>query len=262
MNIHPSAIVHPDAELAEGVEIQPYSIIGPHVRIGRGTRVGPHCVIDGRTEIGENNEFFSGAQIGILSQDKKHKLGLIGRTAIGNGNQFREHVTISASTMESFDDDHRVTSIGDDCLLMAYCHVAHDCHLGNTIVMASGAMISGHVDVEDYAILSGKCGIHQECVIGKFAFVGGMTRVVKDVPPFLLVEGNPARCCGPNSVGLRRAGFTQEARGRIKEMYRIVYRSGLNTTQALHEIEARVLESEERTHFVEFIRKSIRGITQ
>lgn len=259
--VHPSAIVHPKAQLDEGVDIQAFSIIGPEVRIGKGTIVGPHCVIEGRTVIGEHNHFFSGSNIGILSQDKKHRDGLVGRTVIGDNNYFREHVTVSASTMTSFDDDHRVTSVGDGCLFMAYSHVAHDCHVGTNVIMANCASLSGHVEVEDHAILGGLCGIHQECVIGRLAFVGGMSRVSKDVPPYMIVEGNPARVYGPNSVGLRRFGMTPESRRRVKQMFKILYRSDFNTTQAMHEIEASVDDSEERTNFVDFIRKSIRGIT-
>lgn len=261
MNIHPTAIIDPKAELASDVEVQPFSIVGPHVTIGAGSVIGPHCVITGRTDIGENNRIFSGCQIGVLSQDLKHKEGLVGRTIIGNNNVLREHVTVSASTMTSYDDDHRTTSLGNSCLLMAYTHVAHDCHLGDHIVMANCASLSGHVDVEDRAILGGLSGIHQECVIGTMAFVGGMTRVTKDVPPYMIVEGNPGRCHGPNSVGLRRVGYDADARRRIKQMHRIMFRSNLNTTQALQEIEATVEESDERNHFVDFVRKSIRGIS-
>ena len=262
MNIHPTAIVSSSAELADDVEVHAFSIIGPHVRIGAGSVVGSHCVIEGITAIGKNNRIFSGAQLGVLSQDLKHKAGLIGRTEIGNNNQIREHVTVSASTVSGDEDSHRVTSIGDNCLFMAYTHVAHDCHLGSNIIMANCASLAGHVDVDDGAILGGLCGVHQECSIGKLAFIGGCSRISKDVPPFMIAEGNPCRCVGPNSVGLRRNGFDEAARTRIKQMYKIMYRSHLNTTQALHEIEKSVEESRERTIFVDFVRKSLRGITQ
>ena len=261
MKIHPTAIVDPGAELPDEGEIQAYSIIGPDVVIGSGTVVGPHCVIVGETIIGENNHIYSGAQIGILSQDLKHRPGLTGRTVIGNSNMIREHVTVSASTMTGADDHHRVTSIGDDCMFMANSHVAHDCHVGNRVIMANCVSLSGHVDVEDKAILGGLSGVHQECVIGTMAFVGGMTRVVKDVPPYMIVEGNPARCHGPNTVGLRRNGFDAEQRQLIKALYRIMYRSGLNTTQALHEIEATTADVPEREVFLHFFRRSLRGVT-
>ena len=262
MKIHPTAIVHPRAELDDGVEVQAFSIIGPHVRIAGGTIIGPHCVIEGRTVMGKNNRLFSGAQIGILCQDLKHKAGMIGRVTIGDGNMFREHVTISASTLESYDDEHRVTAIGNSCLFMAYSHVAHDCHLGSHIIMGNCAALAGHIDVEDRATINGLSGVHQECVIGTMSYIAGMSRVTKDVPPYMIVEGHPARCFGPNTVGLRRNGLSADARSRIKAMYKIMFRSDLNTTQALHEIEATVAESEERDIFVEFVRKSLRGITK
>ena len=260
MKIHPTAIVHPDAQLADDVEVQPYSIVGRHVSLGAGCIVGPHCVLEGRTEIGNRNRFFSGAQIGVRSQDMKHHPDLVGRLVIGDDNIFREHMTASASTMESEEDNHRATRIGDGCLFMAYSHVAHDCHLGNSVVMSNSAALGGHVEIHDHAILGGLCGVHQEGIVGKMAFIGGLTRVAKDAPPYMIVDGNPARCIGPNTVGLRRQGMDAEARGRVKQIYKIIYRSDLNTTQALHEIERAVADSEERDVFLEFIRKSVRGI--
>ena len=262
MIIHPTAIVDPHAELEEGVEIQAFTLVGPHVKIGSGTTVGPHCVIDGRTVIGTGNRIFSGAQIGVLSQDLKHKAGLIGRTIIGNNNVIREHVTISAATMTSYDDEHRCTSIGNTCMFMAYSHVAHDCHVGNGVILANCAALAGHVEVEDKAILGGLAGIHQECVVGTMSFVGGLTRASRDVLPYMLVDGSPARCVGPNSVGLKRNGLDIAQRNRIKQMYKILFRSDLNTTQALHEIENSVEDSTEKTKILEFVRKSLRGITK
>lgn len=260
MSIHPTAIVHPDAELSEGVEVQPFTIIGPYVSIGKGTVVGPHCVIEGRTRIGDGNRFYSGAQIGVRSQDLKHKDGLVGRVEIGNDNVFREHVSVSASTLSSEEDDHRVTSLGDNCLLMTCCHVAHDCHLGSDIVMANCATLAGHVDIHDKVILGGLSAVHQECVVGAMAFIGGMSRLVKDAPPFMIIEGNPSRCAGPNSLGLRRNGLDETARAQVKKMYKILWRSGLNTTQALREIETSMDNSRERDLLVSFVRKSVRGI--
>lgn len=260
MAIHPTAIIHPDAELAEDTEVQAYTIIGPGVRVGARTIIGPHCVMDGRTEIGEDNRFFSGAQIGVLSQDLKHRADLVGRTTIGNGNVFREHFSVSASTVSSEDDEHRVTSIGDNCLFMTCAHVAHDCHLGNQVIMANNSALAGHVDMGNNATVGGLSAIHQECRVGAFAFVGGMARIVKDVPPYMIVEGNPAVCCGLNAVGLQRNGFDEAARKRIKALYKLMYRSNLNTTQAVREIENSVEDSEERNRFLEFIRTSSRGI--
>jgi UDP-N-acetylglucosamine acyltransferase len=260
MNIHETAIVHSDAKLAADVEVQAFSIIGAHVSIGAGTVVGPHCVIEGNTKIGERNQFFSGSQIGVLSQDLKHGNNLVGTTIIGNDNMFREHTSVSASTMEEDSDDHRVTTIGSNCLFMASSHIAHDCHVGNNIIMANCVCLSGHVDVHDNAIIGGLSGVHQFSVVGRSSFVGGMSRVQKDAPPFMIVEGNPSRCIGPNTVGLQRRGFTKEQRDRVKRIYKIMYRSNLNTTQALQEIETSVEDSDERTIFLEFVRKSVRGI--
>lgn len=260
MSIHPTAIIHPDAQLHTSVKVEAYSIIGAQVTIGAGTVVGPHCVIDGRTEIGEGNRFFSGAQIGVLSQDLKHNPELVGRARIGDRNVIREHVSMSASTMESDVDDHRATTMADGCLLMACSHVAHDCHLGSEVIMANCVCLSGHVEIEDKAIVSGLAGVHQEVMIGTLSFVGGMARVSKDVPPYMLVEGDPPRCIGPNSVGLRRNGLSESERASIKKMYKIMYRADLNTTQALQEIERAVEDNDVRTHFVEFVRKSVRGI--
>ena len=262
MKIHPSAIIHPDAQLAEDVEVQAFSIIGPQVKIGAGTLVGPHCVIEGDTVIGERARFFSGAQIGIPSQDLKHNQGLSGRTIIGNDSTFREFVTVTSSTVESEADYERATTIGDHCLLMTYVHVGHDCHLGNTIVLASYVGLSGHVTMDDNVNVGGITGIHQDVHVGGFSFLSGHSRVVRDPAPYMVVEGNPCKCHGPNSIGLERNGFDKAARKRIKEIYKIMYRSSLNTTQALDEIERSVDESEERDHFVGFVRQSVRGIIQ
>ena len=260
MTIHPTAIVHPGAELGADVDVQAYTIIGPHVRVGRGTSIGPHCVIDGRTLIGEANRIFSGAQIGVLSQDLKHRHDLVGRCVIGNRNIFREHASVSASTMASDADEHRVTSIGDDCMFMSCSHVAHDCHVGDHVILANCALLAGHVDVEDRAILGGLAGVHQETKVGTMAFIGGMSRISKDAPPFMIAEGNPPRIAGPNVVGLTRSGMEEPARRRVKLMYKIMWRSGLNTKQALDEIEKSVEPSIEREIFVEFVQHSIRGI--
>lgn len=262
MKIHPTAIIDPKAELAEDVEVQPYTIIGSQVHIGRGSVVGPHCVIDGRTIIGENNSFFSGSQIGVMCQDLKHNMKLTGRVEIGDNNTFREHVTISASTMSSYNDDHRITTIGNNCLFMAYSHVGHDCQLGSEIIMGNCATLAGHVHVEDYAFFAGLSAVHQFCAVGTIAMIGGLAAVSKDVPPYTMIAGNPARFCGLNSVGLRRRGIDSVTRRQIKEMTRIMFRSSFNTTQALHEIERVVEDTSARTHFLDFFRKSIRGVTK
>lgn len=260
MNIHPTAIVHEDAQLDDGVQVHPFSIIGAKVRIGGGTVVGPHCVVEGDTTIGDNNRLYSGAQIGVASQDLKHDHRLDGPVSIGASNVFREHVTISAATMTGDGDEGRITSIGDGCLFMAYSHVGHDCHVGSSVIMANCASLAGHVTVEDKVIIGGLSGIHQDCKIGALAFIGGLTRINKDVPPYMIMEGVPARCFGPNSVGLGRNGFDEDARSRVRNLYKILYRSNLNVSQALAEIEANVEPCDEREHMLSFVRSSKRGI--
>lgn len=262
MNIHSMAIVHPGAKLASDVEVQAFSIIGPGVKIGRGTIVGPHCVIDGDTEIGEDNRFSSGAQVGIPTQDLKHDKSLIGRTRIGNRNVVREFATITASTMPTKDQADRVTSLGDDNLVMTYVHIGHDCHVGNGVILASYCALAGHVDVHDFANIAGMAACHQDVRVGAHTFVGGMSRVTMDCAPYMITAGNPPRCAGPNLVGLERRGFSAEARARVKELHRIMFRAKLNTTQALAEIDRSVDASPEREYFVEFVKNSARGITK
>ena len=265
MRIHSSSIVHPKAQLAEDVEVQPFTIIDEDVRIGPGTVVGPHCVITGHTVIGAKNHIYSGAQIGVLSQDLKQRAGMTGKVVIGDGNAIREFVTISASALygpEDEDKPEKITSIGDSCLFMAYSHVAHDCQVGDGVIMANSVALSGHVEVQDWAIIGGLSGVHQFCIIGVNAFIGGMSRISKDVPPFMIVEGNPSRCHGPNLVGLERNGFDKEARARIKQMYKLLYRSGLNTSQAIEEIEDGIKDCEERRILLSFVRQSERGLTK
>jgi len=260
MKIHPTALVDAGAQLADDVEVQAYTIVGPHVRIDSGTIVGPHCVIEGRTVIGKNNQFFSGAQVGVLSQDLKHNPAFTGRTVIGDNNQIREHVTISASTIGSEEEKDRITSIGSNCLFMACAHVAHECHVGDYVIMANQVALGGHVRLEDRVIIGGLSGVHQFCQVGKLCMVGGLTRIWSDAPPYMIIDGNPARCTGPNIIGLRRRGISPEGLKRIKQMYKIVYRSNLNVTQALAKIESTVDECEERAYFLAFVRKSGRGI--
>lgn len=262
MNIHPMAIVHPDAELAADVEVQAFSIIGPRVRIGRGTIVGPHCVLDGDTIIGEHNRFSSGAQVGIPTQDLKHDLSLVGKTRIGDRNVVREFATITASTVPSADQADRMTSIGNDNLLMTYVHIGHDCHVDNHCIIASYCALAGHVDVHDYANIAGMAAFHQDVRVGAHAFIGGMSRVTMDCAPYMITAGNPPRCAGPNAVGMERRGVSPEARARVKELHRIMFRSKLNTTQALAEVERSVDASPERDYFVEFVRNSARGVTK
>lgn len=262
--IHPTAIVDPGAELGDDVEVKPYAIIEGNVIIGDHSIIGPYCVIGAGTVMGKNNICYSGAQIGVSPQDLKHLRDKFGKTIIGDNNIFREFVTVSSSTIysESEEEFQKATKIGSNCLFMACTHVAHDCHVGDNVIMANNSALAGHVVVEDYAIIGGLSGIHQFCTVGQHSFVGGMSRVSKDVLPYMITEGYPAQCFGPNIVGLQRRGFSSEAISRIKEMYRIIYRSQYNLQQAVQVILEKIPDSPEKTVILEFISKSKRGISK
>lgn len=260
MNIHSTAIVHPTAVLAEDVEVQAFTIIEANVHIGAGSKIGPHCVIGAGTVMGTNNRAFSGAQIGVMPQDLKHKQGAAGKTRVGDHNVFREFVTISSSTDYGDGDDHKVTSIGSDCLFMACSHVGHDCVVGDRVIMANCAALAGHVAVQEKAIIGGLSGVHQFCTVGTMAFLGAMSRVAQDALPYMILAGQPTVCHGPNVVGLERNGMSKEAISCVRKMYKLLYRSHLNTSQALRAIEEHVEDCEERRVILDFIRQSKRGI--
>jgi len=255
MGIHPTAIISPEAKLAEDVEIGPYSIIGPDVEIGKGTVVGPHAVIEGPTRIGTGCRIFQFASIGAPPQDLKFK-GERCEVIIGNNNTIREFVTIHRATSA----DIAMTCMGDNNLLMAYCHVAHNCKLGNNIIMSNAANLAGHVHVEDYAIIGGMSGVHQFTRIGCHAMISGASAVTQDVPPYVTVAGNHARPYGLNLIGLKRRGFSDETVGYLKKAYRIVFRSSLLLTQAAEKIRKEITGSPEVNHFVAFIEQSTRGV--
>jgi UDP-N-acetylglucosamine acyltransferase len=231
VNIHPTAIISPEATLADGVDVGPYSIIGPDVHIGKNTLVGPHVVIETQTDIGENNRIAQFASIGGAPQDLKYR-GEPTRVVIGNHNN----------------------------LLMAYCHVAHNCKLGDHVVMANAANLAGHVHVEDHAIIGGLTGIHQFTRIGAHCIIGGASAVTKDIPPFVMASGNFAKLFGLNTIGLKRRGFTDETIAALKEAYRIVFRSSRLLADAIQNVEHQVEDLPEVRQFLDFIRKSERGI--
>ncbi|MBU4074362.1 MAG: acyl-ACP--UDP-N-acetylglucosamine O-acyltransferase [Proteobacteria bacterium] len=255
MNIHPTAFISPDATLEEGVEVGPYSIVGPDVHIGKNTVIGPHVVIESRTDMGEGCRISPFASIGGAPQDLKYR-GEETRVVIGSHNTIREYVTINRATIS----DIGVTIIGDHNLLMAYCHVAHNCKLGNHIVMVNAANLAGHVHVEDFAIIGGLTGVHQFTRIGAHCIIGGASAVTKDIPPFVIASGNFAKLYGLNMIGLKRRGFTDETIGAIKEAYRIVFRSSLLLSAAIKKVEEVVEDLPEVRQFLDFIRKSERGI--
>jgi UDP-N-acetylglucosamine acyltransferase len=230
--IHPTAIVHPNANIARGVDIGPYCLVGENVSIGKGTVLQAHVVINGWTSLGEDCEIYPFATIGASSQDRKYT-GERAFTKIGSRTVLREYVSVQRATGED-----AVTAVGDDCLLLAYVHIAHNCVLGNHVTMSNLAQLAGHVEVGDFVTIGGQAGVHQFTRIGRYAMVGGASKITKDVPPFFLIEGNPAEPYGLNSVGLRRAGFSAEERNEIKKFYKILYNPKLNVSQAVEEMKA------------------------
>lgn len=255
MKIHPTAIISPDAQLEEGVEIGPYSIIGVDVKIGKNTIIGPHTVIDDYTHIGEGNKIFQFCSIGAPPQDLKFG-GEKTRAIIGNFNTIREFVTINRATSS----DIGMTFIGNHNLLMAYVHIAHNCKLGNNIVMVNVAGLAGHVHVEDHAIVGGLTGVHQFCHIGAHCMIGGASAVSKDVPPYTIAQGNHAKLFGLNLIGLKRRNFPGNTIKAITEVYRIIFRSQLLLEDAIKKAEAEVEDLPEVRNFIKFIKESERGV--
>lgn len=256
--IHPTAVIHPNAQLHPTVQVGAYAVIGEHVKIGAGSVVGHHVVIEGWTEIGERNQIFPGAAIGLEPQDLKYD-GSLGLVRIGNGNQIREFVTIHRPTFAD-----RITLIGNGNLLMAYVHVGHECVIEDQVIIANSVQMAGHVHIESKARLSGVLGIHQFVWIGRHAMIGGMSRIDRDVPPFVIVEGNPSRIRAFHQIGLQRSGFSAEEIGLLKKAYRTVFRSGLPMNQGLEQLDL-LPENEHIQHFQQFIQLSLspgrRGLT-
>jgi UDP-N-acetylglucosamine acyltransferase len=231
--IHPTAIVDPQAELADDVRIGPYAVIGPQVRIGSGTSVGPHCVIEGRTTIGRDNRFFQFSSIGAMPQDMSHG-GEVTELVIGDRNTVREFCTFNTGTFK----EEGVTRIGSDNWIMAYVHIAHDVRLGSHTVLANGVTLAGHVHIGDWAVVGGLSGVHQFVHIGAHAMIGFQAHVSQDVPPFMTAEGHPLALRTVNLTGLKRRDFSAERMAQIKEMHRLLYRKGLTLDQAKAEIAA------------------------
>lgn len=256
-NIHPTAFVDPKAELGDDVEIGPFAFVGEFAKIGNGTKLLHHACVEGHTTLGEKNVVGSFAVLGGTPQDLKYK-GEPTRLEIGDRNQFRECVTVNLGTVTG----SGVTKIGNDCLIMAYCHIAHDCVVNNNVIMANYSGLSGHVVLEDWVILSGVCGVSQFLRVGKHAFIGGMTGVRKDVAPYVILVGDPSEVRGLNLVGLRRRGFDGERLKAVGEAYKIYFESGLEREQALVELEKRFPSQADVNYFTDFIRKSEKGISR
>jgi UDP-N-acetylglucosamine acyltransferase len=251
------AVVSPQAQLASDVEVGPFSVIGPGVEIGAGTWIGPHAVINGPTRIGKDNKIFQFASLGDAPQDKKYK-GEPTRLEIGYRNVFRESCTVNRGTTH----DTGVTRIGDDNLFMAYSHVAHDCQLGNKIVMSNVATLGGHVEVGDWVIMGGLSAVHQFTKVGAHCFIANNAAVTRDVPPYVMAVGQPAVPHSVNSEGLKRRGFSPEQILNIRRAYRLLYRSGTKLKDAMEQLERTAETQAEIKPFVEFIRRSSRSIVR
>jgi len=257
VSIHPTAVVHPGARIAEGVEIGPYSVIGEHVSIGRDTKIASHVLIEGWTTIGERNQIFSFSSIGTPPQDIGYR-GEETYLIIGNDNVIRESTTVHRATTKA----DRKTEIGDNNFLMAYSHVGHDSKLGNNIIMANSVALGGHIVIGDHAIIGGIVGVHQFARIGSYAIVGGQSAVTLDIPPYVTAAGNRAQLYGLNLVGLKRKGFSDHAITTLKKAYKIIFRSGMTQDEALHKVAEELNSSSEAMYLVEFMKTSKRGVTR
>lgn len=254
MKIHHTAVVHPKAQIGENVEIGPYAVIGENVVIGEGTKISPHVVIDGWTTIGKECKIFPGASLGAEPQDLKFK-DEKSYTIVGDYTTIRECVTINRAVGEG-----EVTKVGSHVLLMAYSHVAHNCIVGDQVIMANAATLAGHVEVGNRAVVGGLAGVHQFVHIGELVMIGGLTKVTQDIPPYLLVDGNPAEVHGINLVGLRRNGFSQQHRQDIKKIFKTIYRSNLNLTQAIEVLKEMEQTEQVRQYLTFFEGRSGRGL--
>jgi len=259
--IHPTAIVDPAAELDTSVTVGPYSVIGPHVRIGAGTTVGPHCVIEGHTTIGRDNQIFQFNSLGAVPQDKKYA-GEPTELVIGDRNTIREFCTFNVGTVQ----DAGATRLGNDNWIMAYVHIAHDCQLGNQITMANNTTLAGHVHVGDWATIGGLTGVLQRMRIGAHAMVGFASHINKDVPPFMVVDGNPLTVRAVNLVGLRRRDFSAERIAAIREMHKLIYRQGQTLEESRASIQALTGQMPEAAAdialMVDFLATSANGIAR
>jgi UDP-N-acetylglucosamine acyltransferase len=254
---HPTAIIHPAAQLADDVTVGAYSIIDEHVEIGSGTTIGPHVVVTGHTRIGKNNQIFQFCSIGEVPQDKKYD-GEPTRLEIGDNNVIRECCTFNIGTVQ----DVGVTRMGNNNWVMAYVHVAHDCQVGNNVIFANSTQLAGHVVIDDFVILGGFTGVHQFCQIGAHVMTAVGTVLLHDIPPYVKVSGSPAAPHGLNSEGLKRRGFSSEALAELKRAYKTLYRSGLTLEEAKQQLGQQASEHPEVKIIAEFLNRSQRGIVR
>lgn len=255
--IHPTAIVHPGARLADDVEVGAYTLIGEHVEIGTGCSIGPHAVITGHTSIGRNNRIFQFVSLGETPQDKKYA-GEPTRLEIGDGNTIREFCTFNCGTVQ----DTGITRLGNDNWIMAYVHFAHDCQIGDHTIFANGAQLAGHVHVGDHAILGGFTMVHQFCRIGAHSLTAISTVVLQDIPPFITAAGNTAQPFGINAEGLKRRGFSPDTITRIKRAYKTLYKSGQTLEDAMRDIAAQARDCPELQQLHDFLAHCTRGIVR
>jgi UDP-N-acetylglucosamine acyltransferase len=253
--IHPTAIVDKTAELGAGVEIGPWALVGPHCTIGAGSIIAARATLESHVRLGAKVRVGIGSVLGGLPQDLKFK-GEETWVEIGDGSTIREYVTVNRGTAESLK-----TTVGKSSFLMSYVHLAHDCHVGNSVIISNGTQLAGHVTVEDHAGISGLCAVHQFTRIGQHAYIGGCSRVAKDVPPFVKAVGNPIKLYGLNSVGLQRKGFSAESIAELKKAYRLFFRSELNVSQAIEQAKADLKQVPEVKALVAFLEASERGAT-
>jgi UDP-N-acetylglucosamine acyltransferase len=257
VKIHPSAVIHPSASLEHNVEVGAYSIIGPEVSIGEGTKIGPHCNISRWAKIGKNNVIHQGVSIAATPQDLKYK-GEKGEVIIGDNNVLREFVTIHLPTGEG-----KKTIIGNENFIMVHAHIAHNCVVGNQVIIGAYAGLSGYTEVEDQAVIAGLTGVHQFARIGRLAMIGANSKILRDTPPFMLVDGNPAQIRGINLIGMQRRGISNEAQTEIKKAFKLMYESRNNTAGALVEIKKRLRRLPEIEHIIQFLEtESKRGINK
>jgi UDP-N-acetylglucosamine acyltransferase len=254
--IAPTAVVHPHAQIGPGCVIGPYCVIGENVTLGQNCRLHSHVVIDGHTTLGEENEVFPFACLGLKTQDLKWKGGVT-RTVIGSHNTFREYVTIHSATGEG-----ETTTVGSHNHILAYSHIAHNVTVGDHVIMSNVATLAGHIEVEDRAVIGGLAAVHQFCRIGTMSIIGGCSKVVQDVPPYMMADGNPARTRALNKVGLERNGVSEDVQVALKQAFRILFRAGLIQEKAIAAIESELPPLPEIKHLVDFIRASKRGIAK
>jgi UDP-N-acetylglucosamine acyltransferase len=255
LEIHPTAIVHPAAQIGPGVKIGPYSVVGEHVKIGKDTVLDSHVAVEGWTHIGERCHLFPFVTVGGSPQAIRYK-GDPTRVTIGNDNLIREFVSIHRATVEGGGE----TSLGNGNFIMAYSHIAHDCKIGNQVIMANASTLAGHILVEDFAIVGGLVAIHQFARVGCYALIGGASAVPQDIPPYMIASGNRAKLYGLNLVGLKRHRFSESTVTALKQAYRILFRSHLTLNKAIDRVEKEVADSSEIRHLINFLKESKRGI--